>query len=158
MTRAPLWPLLVVVLLLALVVGFLVRPRDAAPPMRVVTTATGTVLEPAPTVEPDVTMPTTTTTTTAVVRLVPKARTAPTVWDALRRCECPSGWHCNTGNGYFGGLQMDMPFWRTYGGLEFAERPDLASRDQQIVVAERGRADRGFYPWPTCAARLGLIA
>ena len=79
------------------------------------------------------------------------------VWDALQQCECPPGWHCNTGNGYFGGLQMDMQFWRSYGGPEFAARPDLASREQQITVAERARATRGYRPWPTCARRLGLV-
>lgn len=158
MTRLLLVPIVCLVLLVALVVILVDRSDDRAP-TRVGTTSQTTVppLDPAHTTGPDVTMPT--TTTTVVVRLIPKARTAPTgVWDQLQGCECPPGWHCNTGNGYFGGLQMDMAFWRTYGGLEFAPRPDLASREQQIVVAERGRADRGYQPWPSCARRLGLIA
>ena len=47
--------------------------------------------------------------------------------------------------------------WRAYGGGEFAERADLASRDEQIMVAERVRADVGFGAWPSCAGRLGLL-
>lgn len=78
-------------------------------------------------------------------------------WDALAECECHGNWACNTGNGYSGGLQMDADFWLAYGGHEFAPEPWMASREQQIVVAERGRTKRGFYPWPTCARKLGLI-
>jgi hypothetical protein len=81
-----------------------------------------------------------------------------TVWDRLQsQCESPGGgWHTNTGNGYYGGVQMDMVFWRNYGGLQFASRPDLASREQQIVVAERGLAVQGWGAWPVCSIRLGL--
>lgn len=84
-------------------------------------------------------------------------------WDALARCESTSRWDLNTGNGYYGGLQADMTFWRTYGGLAYAPRPDLASKAQQITVAARARDGygphqaRGYRPWPTCARRLGLI-
>lgn len=79
------------------------------------------------------------------------------VWDALARCESGNRWNANTGNGYFGGLQMDMSFWRSYGG-GVAPRPDLASREQQIAAAERARdSGRGYHPWPTCARRLGLV-
>jgi hypothetical protein len=94
----------------------------------------------------------------AVRKKAPLPGTPHGVWDQIQKCECPPGWHCNTGNGYFGGLQMDMTFWRSYGGPQFAPRPDLASREQQIVVAERARdSGRGYRPWPTCAKRLGLI-
>lgn len=80
------------------------------------------------------------------------------VWDRLAACESGGNWSINTGNGYFGGLQMDMSFWRSYGGPEHAPRPDLASREAQIVVATRARdGGRGYHPWPTCARRLGLI-
>src|SRR5262245_20532475 len=72
----------------------------------------------------------------------------PTVWDRLAQCESTGRWHVNTGNGYFGGLQQDMTFWRRYGGLAFAPRPDLASREAQIIVARRGLAVQGWGAWP----------
>lgn len=77
-------------------------------------------------------------------------------WDPLAMCESSSNWHANTGNGYFGGLQEDMTFWRRYGGTAYAARPDLATRVQQIAVAERGLAVQGWQAWPVCSRRLGL--
>ena len=79
-----------------------------------------------------------------------------TVWDTLAMCESTSTWNANTGNGYYGGIQFDLPTWRAYGGLAYAARPDLASRAAQIAVAEKLRAVRGFQPWPVCSRRLGL--
>jgi hypothetical protein len=79
------------------------------------------------------------------------------VWDDLAECESGGNWAINTGNGYHGGLQFLGSTWRAYGGGEFAERADLATRDQQITVAERVRGDVGFSAWPSCARRLGLL-
>ncbi|WP_344626184.1 LysM peptidoglycan-binding domain-containing protein, partial [Kitasatospora arboriphila] len=64
-------------------------------------------------------------------------------------------WHANTGNGYYGGLQFDRATWHTNGGTTYAPRPDLATRDQQIAVAEHLTAHRGLAPWPTCGTRTG---
>lgn len=75
-------------------------------------------------------------------------------WPALAACESSGDWHANTGNGYYGGLQMNLGFWRTYGGLRFAGRPDLASRVQQITVAVQGFRARGREPWPRCGVHL----
>jgi len=79
-----------------------------------------------------------------------------TVWDDLARCESGGNWAINTGNGYYGGLQFSYGTWHGYGGGEFAEYPHEATRDQQIIVAERLRAARGFQPWPACRIKLGL--
>lgn len=79
-----------------------------------------------------------------------------TVWAALAGCESTGRWNANTGNGFFGGLQFDRQTWLTYGGGVYASRADLASPAQQIAVAERLRAARGFAPWPSCSRRLGL--
>lgn len=91
----------------------------------------------------------------------PPATTAPSapsgVWDDLAECESGGDWAINTGNGYHGGLQFLGSTWRAYGGGEFADRADRASRDQQITVAERVRDDVGFGAWPSCARRLGLL-
>ena len=81
---------------------------------------------------------------------------ASTVWDDLADCESGGNWAINTGNGYYGGLQFLGSTWQNYGGGEFAARADLATREQQIVVAERIRDDVGYGAWPACTRRLGL--
>jgi hypothetical protein len=78
------------------------------------------------------------------------------VWDDLARCESGGNWAINTGNGYYGGLQFSHATWHGYGGGEFAEFPHEATREEQIVVAERLRAARGYAPWPACRFKLGL--
>jgi len=80
-----------------------------------------------------------------------------TVWDDLADCESGGDWAINTGNGYFGGLQFLGSTWVAYGGQEFAARADLATREQQIVVAERVREDVGFGAWPACSRKHGLL-
>ncbi|MEO8510667.1 MAG: transglycosylase family protein [Chloroflexota bacterium] len=77
-------------------------------------------------------------------------------WDRLAQCESSGNWAINSGNGYYGGLQFDVPTWNAYGGAAFAARPDLATRDQQISVANALHAKRGFQPWPACRITLGL--
>jgi hypothetical protein len=79
-----------------------------------------------------------------------------TVWDRLAQCESTGRWHVATGNGYYGGLQEDMRFWSNYGGQAYASRPDLASREQQITVAERGLKVQSWKAWPRCSVQLGL--
>jgi len=78
------------------------------------------------------------------------------VWDRLAACESTGRWYANTGNGYYGGLQQDLVFWRRHGGLQYASRPDLASRAQQIAVAEVGLSRQGWAAWPSCSRSLGL--
>jgi hypothetical protein len=78
------------------------------------------------------------------------------VWDRLAQCESSGNWAINTGNGYYGGLQFDLSTWQAYGGSAFAAYPHQATREQQIAVAERLYAARGFQPWPGCRAKLGL--
>jgi len=68
-------------------------------------------------------------------------------WDAIAQCESTQNWSINTGNGYYGGLQFDISTWNSAGGSAYASRPDLASREQQIAVAENLYADRGTSPW-----------
>jgi Transglycosylase-like domain len=86
----------------------------------------------------------------------PPPRPPSAVWDRLAVCEATSNWAANTGNGYYGGLQFDLPTWRMSGGTAYAPRPDLATRTQQIAAAERLSAMRGFAPWPVCSRRMGL--
>ena len=77
-------------------------------------------------------------------------------WERVAECESGSDWSANTGNGYFGGLQMSQEIWDAFGGREFAPRPDLASRSEQIAVAERVLAERGPEVWPSCSLTAGL--
>jgi hypothetical protein len=72
-------------------------------------------------------------------------------WDHVARCESGGNWHLNTGNGYYGGLQVSARTWASFGGHRYARRPDLASRSEQIDVANRIYAADGWGPWPTCA-------
>ncbi|MFJ8435875.1 transglycosylase family protein [Kitasatospora sp. NPDC094019] len=74
-------------------------------------------------------------------------------WERVAACESSGDWHINTGNGYFGGLQFDEPTWEETGGLRYAPRADLASRDEQIAVANALAEQRGLTPWPICGAR-----
>ncbi|MEV8100452.1 transglycosylase family protein [Kitasatospora sp. NPDC085879] len=76
-------------------------------------------------------------------------------WDKVAACESGGRWHANTGNGYYGGLQFNQATWRANGGTAYAARPDLATREQQITVAEHLAARRGLAPWPHCGARAG---
>jgi uncharacterized protein YabE (DUF348 family) len=69
------------------------------------------------------------------------------MWDRIAKCESGGNWHINTGNGYYGGLQFDYRTWLSVGGADFASRADLASREQQITVANRLYAKRGLQPW-----------
>jgi hypothetical protein len=69
------------------------------------------------------------------------------MWDSIAQCESTNNWHINTGNGYYGGLQFLTSTWLGYGGGQFAPRADLASREQQITVANRLYADNGVSQW-----------
>jgi hypothetical protein len=73
-------------------------------------------------------------------------------WDSIARCETGGDWHADTGNGYQGGLQLSPRTWSAYGGAEFAPQANEASREQQILVGDRIRAEQGWEAWSSCAA------
>ncbi|MCV6969901.1 resuscitation-promoting factor [Mycobacterium bohemicum] len=77
------------------------------------------------------------------------------VWDAIAGCEAGGNWAINTGNGYYGGVQFDQGTWERNGGLRFAPRADLATREEQIAVAEVTRGRQGWGAWPVCSGRAG---
>lgn len=77
-------------------------------------------------------------------------------WGCLAECESSGRWGANTGNGFYGGLQFWQPTWRAFGGLAYARRADLATRDEQIRVAEEVVRVQGWEAWPVCAKRYGL--
>ena len=81
-----------------------------------------------------------------------------TTWDKVAECESGGSWSADTGNGYYGGLQISQDDWDKYGGGQYASSADQASRSQQIAVAEKILADQGTTPWATCALLSGLSA
>ncbi|MDH6627812.1 murein DD-endopeptidase MepM/ murein hydrolase activator NlpD [Streptomyces sp. LBL] len=77
-------------------------------------------------------------------------------WNKVAACESTNDWNVNTGNGYYGGLQFTRSTWEAYGGTRYAPRADLATKDQQIAVAEKVLDGQGPGAWPTCSVRAGL--
>jgi uncharacterized protein YabE (DUF348 family) len=77
-------------------------------------------------------------------------------WDALASCEAGGNWAINTGNGFYGGVQFDQNTWERNGGLRYAQRADLATREEQIAIAEMTRDRQGWGAWPVCSGRLGV--
>jgi hypothetical protein len=65
----------------------------------------------------------------------------------------------DTGEPYYGGLQMDRGFQQTYGASLYATKgtADHWSPIEQIWVAEKALKSRGFWPWPNTARDCGLL-
>lgn len=76
------------------------------------------------------------------------------VWASLRFCEAGGDYTKNTGNGFYGAYQFDYGTWAGYGGYATA---NLAPPAVQDAKARETQARRGWYPWPACARKLGLI-
>ena len=90
----------------------------------------------------------------AAVPAPPSDREA--TWDQLAQCESGGNWAINTGNGFSGGLQFTDQTWNGFGGQEYAPRAYMATREQQIAVAEKVQASQGWGAWPACTAKLGI--
>ena len=71
-------------------------------------------------------------------------------WDAIANCESGGRWNLNSGNGFYGGLQFDYSTWLSNGGGAYAPRADLATKAEQIAVANVLYSRRGLQPWPYC--------
>ncbi|WP_417286942.1 transglycosylase family protein [Corynebacterium variabile] len=78
------------------------------------------------------------------------------VWDQLAQCEATGDWSINTGNGFSGGLQFTPSTWAAFGGTEYAPEAYMASREEQIAVAEKVQAAQGWGAWPACTASMGM--
>jgi hypothetical protein len=80
-----------------------------------------------------------------------------TEWRCIHRWE---GSWTDPDSPYYGGLQMDLSFQRTYapGLLRRKGTANHWAPFEQMWVAERAlQAGRGFYPWPLTARRCGLL-
>lgn len=69
------------------------------------------------------------------------------MWDKIAQCESTGNWSINSGNGYYGGLQFDIRTWIGAGGGAYAPNASLATKAQQIDIANRVYAQRGLQPW-----------
>lgn len=73
--------------------------------------------------------------------------------------EGEGAWNAEGGT-YWGGLQMDIDFQQTWGPdmiRKYGGWAHLWTPRDQMVVAERARKVRGYYPWPQTARVCGLI-
>ncbi len=75
-------------------------------------------------------------------------------WDQVARCESGGNWGINTGNGFYGGVQFTSSTWASHGGGQYAPSAQLATKEQQIAVAERVLATQGRGAWPVCGHGL----
>ncbi|MBB3115754.1 resuscitation-promoting factor [Corynebacterium bovis] len=78
------------------------------------------------------------------------------VWDSIAQCESGGNWAINTGNGFNGGLQFTPSTWAAFGGTAYAPQAYMATREQQIAVAEKVQAAQGWGAWPACTSKLGI--
>ena len=77
-------------------------------------------------------------------------------WLRIAHCESTSRWHINTGNGYYGGLQISAGTWRAFGGHRYARLPHHAGKLKQMRVAERILRGQGWGAWPHCSRVAGM--
>ena len=141
-------------------------PRPAGPDSAPTSPSSGEIV-PTPDPEPAVkttapvvntTAPTTAprrTTTTVYEPPSPQSRTTgrgdePPGNDAPLACirSYEGDYTTNTGNGYYGAYQFDLPTWRSVGGTGL---PSDASPAEQDMRAQMLYDRRGLAPWPTPA-------
>jgi hypothetical protein len=67
-------------------------------------------------------------------------------WDGIATCETGGNWSMQ-GSSFSGGLGFANTTWSGYGGGEFAPNAGQATREEQIVVAERVYAEHGLSGW-----------
>jgi phage-related minor tail protein len=82
----------------------------------------------------------------------PVAKPAPGAdWDAMAQKESGGNWSIpsdNAGQPFRGGLQILDSTWKQFGGEQYAATANLASKDQQIAIAEKILAGQGPGAWP----------
>ena len=92
--------------------------------------------------------------TSAVVAFAGPASADPSAddWYQLRMCESTNRYDINTGNGYYGAYQFDLPTWRSVGGSGYPNEAAPSEQDYRALVLYR---QRGWTPW-VCAYLVGL--
>ncbi|MFD8756283.1 transglycosylase family protein, partial [Kitasatospora sp. NPDC059577] len=82
-------------------------------------------------------------------------------WDKVAQCESSGQWDIVDvvgGVTYYGGLQFDRGTWEAYGGTAYAPYANQATKQQQILIAEKVLAKQGEGAWPQCGPKSGLGA
>jgi len=79
-------------------------------------------------------------------RAAKMARRTNVDWDGIAECETGGNWQMQ-GSTYSGGVGFANTTWSGFGGREFAPNAGMASREEQIVVAERVYARYGLSGW-----------
>jgi len=74
-------------------------------------------------------------------------------WDRMAQCETGGNWSM-VGSRYSGGLGFYNGTWDSFGGREFAARAGQATREQQIIVANRVANGVGLSGWG-CLSHVG---
>jgi LysM repeat protein len=95
------------------------------------------------------------------------AEAAPaSTWDKIAHCESGNNW-AEPNAPFYGGLQFTQATWQKAGGTRYAARADLATRAQQIEIADawlaRVAREVGLYQawatqWPDCSRTEGTRA
>jgi resuscitation-promoting factor RpfB len=93
--------------------------------------------------------------TVAVPTITYYGTKADPMWDKIAACETGGNWGV-VAPIYSGGLGFYNGTWDQFGGRDFASNAGLATREEQIIVAERIRAAVGISGWG-CAHVLGYI-
>lgn len=76
------------------------------------------------------------------------------IWDRIAACETQGNWSMQ-GPSFSGGVGFANSTWSSFGGNEFAPNAGQATREQQIIVAERVRSRVGMGAWG-CSSRVGV--
>ena len=107
-------------------------------------------------------------TTTTTVYVAPKAA-QPVVepnydpgdgsrWDQLAQCESGGNWAYPTVSGGFsGGIMFHEGTWNANGGQDYAPYAYMATREQQIEIAQKVLASSGWGAWPGCSRKFGWL-
>ena len=93
---------------------------------------------------------------TGLIAAASPASADTSVWDRVAACESGGNWAINTGNGYYGGVQFSRSTWNGFGGRAYAATANLATKAQQIAVAQKVLAVQGPNAWPVCSKKAGL--
>jgi hypothetical protein len=98
----------------------------------------------------------------AVARHAPERRAVPGMLAQAFLCihSYEGAWNADTGNGYYGGLQMDLAFQRRYGAAfeqQWGTADNWPAWAQLQTAVRAYESGRGFWPWPASARMCGLI-
>lgn len=75
-------------------------------------------------------------------------------WDRMAQCETGGNWQHFPYGTWTGGLGIYNQTWLGWGGGEFAPTAGQATKEQQIIVADRIAADVGYSAWG-CVTAVG---